>query len=85
MCSMTVHLANCPVGGNFACTCGATDKLEPVDRAEILIQRAVNCGWITVHDRDQLKRNMRVGLDQEVRSGGPYIERLQANTGVKSC
>lgn len=44
------------------------------DRAEILIQRAVNCGWITVLDRDQFKRNLRVALDQEVRSGGPYVE-----------
>lgn len=69
---MNDHAANCPVGGNFACTCGVDQ--EPVDRAEILIQRAVNCGWITVHDRDQLKANIRVALDQEVRSGGPFIE-----------
>jgi hypothetical protein len=44
------------------------------DRAEILIRRALNCGWITVQDRDQLKANIRVALDQEVRSGGPYVE-----------
>jgi hypothetical protein len=52
-----------------------------VDRAEILIQRAVNCGWITVHDRDQLKRNIRVGLDQEVRSGGPFVEGTHPASG----
>lgn len=51
-----------------------THDKRNVDRAEILIQRAVNCGWITVHDRDQLKRNIRAGLDQEVRSGGPFVE-----------
>jgi hypothetical protein len=52
------------------------------DRAEVLIQRAVNCGWITVHDRRQLKANLRVALDQEVRSGGPYLERETAEPVV---
>jgi hypothetical protein len=53
------------------------------DRAEILIQRAVNCGWITVHDRDQFKRNVRVALDQEVRSGGPYVEGFASDTAAE--
>lgn len=56
---------------------------EPCDRAEILVQRAINCGWITVHDRDQLIRNIRVGLDQEVRSGGPYVESYQSDAGAQ--
>ena len=54
-----------------------------VDRAEILIQRAVNCGWITVHDRDQFKRNIRVALDQEVRSGGPFVEGYQSDAATQ--
>jgi hypothetical protein len=56
---------------------------ELVDRAEILIQRAINCGWITVHDREQLKRNIRVGLDQEVRAGGPYVECFTSDAGAE--
>lgn len=46
---------------------------EMCDRAETIIARAVNCHWITVHDRAQLKANLRIALDTEVEAGGPYL------------
>jgi hypothetical protein len=49
--------------------------IEMVDRAEIVIQRAVNCGWITVQNREQLKATIRIALDTEVRAGGPYPDK----------
>lgn len=48
-----------------------TDK--QCDRAEITINRAVNCGWITVHNREQLKTTIRIALDTEVEAGGPVL------------
>lgn len=47
---------------------------EPCDRADIVMQRAVNCGWITVHDKKQFLANLRIALDTEVRAGGPYLD-----------
>jgi hypothetical protein len=44
------------------------------DRAEIIIQRAVNCGWIIVKNREQFKATLRIALDTEVRAGGPYLD-----------
>lgn len=46
------------------------------DRAEILVQRAVNCGWIQClgeHGRRQLQTTARIALDAEVEAGGPYL------------
>lgn len=45
------------------------------DRAELVIQRAVSQGWITVHNRDDLKATLRIALDTEVRAGGPYLDK----------
>jgi hypothetical protein len=50
-----------------------TDK-EIVDRAVILMERSVNCGWITVHNEKQFLDNARIALDTEVRAGGPYLD-----------
>jgi len=53
---------------------------EICDRAEITVHRAVNCGWITAHNRYQLKRTIRIALDMEVEAGGPYlVDRKQEN------
>lgn len=45
------------------------------DRAELVIQRAINCGWVTVHNFDELRANIRIALDTEVRAGGPYLDK----------
>jgi hypothetical protein len=46
---------------------------EPtVDRADLVIKRAANMHWITVHNEDQLKQTIRIALDMEVEAGGPY-------------
>lgn len=46
-----------------------------VDRAAICVQRAINCGWITIHGPNggqQLLATIRLALDTEVQAGGPY-------------
>lgn len=50
-------------------------KSGTCDRAEIVIQRAVAQGWITVHNREQLRATLRIALDTEVRAGGPFPDR----------
>lgn len=45
-----------------------------INRADIVIRRALNCGWINpdTTNIDQLKSAIRLALDIEVRAGGPY-------------
>ena len=50
-------------------------RAERCDRAELVIGRAVAQGWITVHNRAQLKATLRIALDTEVRAGGPFSDR----------
>jgi hypothetical protein len=48
---------------------------ELCDRAEIAIERAFNCGWITFNTptaRASLHATLRIALDMEVEAGGPY-------------
>jgi hypothetical protein len=52
----------------------SAESREKCDRAELIVSRAENC-WITVHDREQLVRNIRLALDTEVEAGGPYLLR----------
>lgn len=47
---------------------------EACDRTEIIINRALNCNWITVNDREQLKATLRIALNTEVAAGGPYLD-----------
>lgn len=47
---------------------------ETCDRADIVVDRSVNCGWITVHNRKALIDTIRIALDTEARSGGPYLD-----------
>jgi hypothetical protein len=51
---------------------GAGER-EACDRTETIIERALNCHWITVLDRAQLKATLRIALDTEVEAGGPYL------------
>jgi hypothetical protein len=53
-----------------------------VDRAEIVIQRALNCGWITATPEGlvQLRATIRIALDTEVRARGPHLDRSPAET-----
>lgn len=48
--------------------------MEIVDRAELVVKRALNCGWVNPETTDikQLKGTIRIALDTEVRAGGPY-------------
>ncbi|MCH7605378.1 hypothetical protein IID24_05315 [Patescibacteria group bacterium] len=43
------------------------------NRAKITVQRAINCGWITLHSQEQLEKTIRIALDMEVEAGGPYL------------
>jgi hypothetical protein len=48
---------------------------EFCDRADIAIDRALNCGWIsflTPTARASLHATLRIALDMEVEAGGPY-------------
>lgn len=47
---------------------------ESCDRTETIIERSLNCNWITVRDREQLKATLRIALDTEIRAGGPYLD-----------
>ncbi len=42
------------------------------DRAMLLMERAVNMGWISVHNVQQFLANTRIALDTEVSAGGPF-------------
>lgn len=46
---------------------------EARDRTETIIERALNCHWITVTDRAQFQATLRIALDTEVAAGGPYL------------
>ena len=48
-------------------------KQEPCDRADLIMRRSLNCGWITVLDEKQFLSNLRLALDTEVEAGGPYL------------
>ncbi len=50
---------------------------SPCDRAELVVKRAINCGWIEEYSTDipQLQGTIRIALDTEVRAGGPYLDR----------
>ena len=48
------------------CTC---------DRAELVIMRAINQGWIVVNNHAALKATIRIALDTEVRAGGPFPDK----------
>jgi hypothetical protein len=48
---------------------------ELCDRAEIAIDRALNCNWISFNSptaRASLHATLRIALDMEVEAGGPY-------------
>jgi hypothetical protein len=48
---------------------------EFCDRAEIAIDRALNCNWISFNSptaRASLHATLRIALDMEVEAGGPY-------------
>lgn len=65
-------------GTDRRCQCGArlwepAANREPCDRTAIVIDRSINCGWITVANREQLKATLRLALDTEVEAGGPYL------------
>lgn len=47
-------------------------EIERCDRADLLVQRGLNCGWITKEHADTWRANIRIGLDMEVEAGGPY-------------
>lgn len=47
---------------------------EACDRTEIIINRALNCNWLTVNDHEQFKATLRIALDTEVAAGGPYLD-----------
>jgi hypothetical protein len=59
--------------GNAPVARGYPVTAEPCDRAETIIQRAINCRWIEVLDHEQLRANFRIALDTEVAAGGPYL------------
>jgi hypothetical protein len=51
------------------------EQRELCDRAEIAIDRALNCGWIAFNSstaRASLHATLRIALDMEVEAGGPY-------------
>lgn len=54
---------------------------ERCDRADIVIKRAVNCGWITLHNEQQLHATIRIALDTEVEAGGPYLNDRKQTRG----
>jgi hypothetical protein len=48
---------------------------ELCDRADIAIDRALNCNWISFNSptaRASLHATLRIALDMEVEAGGPY-------------
>jgi hypothetical protein len=48
---------------------------ELCDRADIAIERALNCNWISFISptaRASLHATLRIALDMEVEAGGPY-------------
>jgi hypothetical protein len=48
---------------------------EFCDRADIVIDRALNCNWISFNTptaRASLHATLRIALDMEVEAGGPY-------------
>lgn len=48
----------------------------PCDRAELVVKRAINCGWLHPASTNiqQLQGAIRIALDTEVRAGGPWLD-----------
>lgn len=51
------------------------EERKMCDRADLAIQRALNCNWITFNTstaRAQFHATLRIALNMEVEAGGPY-------------
>ncbi len=62
---------------------------SPCDRAEVVVKRAIDCGWLEEYSTDipQLQATIRIALDTEVRAGGPWLDEpgRESMTDCPSC